>query len=447
MGDPAGDVGPGRGALRRNQLGDVVEGQHRAVVLLALLLVRHAHGEIALLAADDEGDLMLRPALVLVGTAQHGGKLRHRLGERAADELGSIATEELLRRAVGKRDAVVAIETDDTRRHAGEHGLHEAAPLGELGVGGDEVRALALQLLGHGVEVHRQAAQVPLATPDRQLDLQVALGDVLGGADQPADRRHEAARKPDPRPDRGQQRGQRDHEIHHAVRKLEAAANLAQALVGPHPRLRAPQVPHHFRVDAAGDVEIGVRVVAKLGQRGDAEGVARHQQRHLPALGRTDQVLRRSDVGDLLILEHGHLHRALGIDHIGDGQVAQAGLRKHQLAKLARVGGDLRCRIVEVLGHVDDVGADHLPMLVQVGVRHVERVEHDRHGLLVEPVVEGTREGGGGGNGEQQGGHCRNQAEEQDDAGMQARAGYLFLPGAPQPHDVHRDDGHHRDHE
>ena len=158
-------------------------------------------------------------------------------------------------------------------------------------------------------------------------------------------------------------------------------------------------------------------------------------------------MLGRGDVGNFLVLQDGHLHRTLGIHHIGDGKVAQARLRKHQIAELALVARDRRCRIVEVLGHVDDVGADHLPMLVQVGVRHVERVEHDRHGLLVEPVVEGTREGGGGGNGEQQGGHCRNQAEEQDDAGMQARARYLFLPGAPQTHDVHRDDGHHRDHE
>ena len=158
-------------------------------------------------------------------------------------------------------------------------------------------------------------------------------------------------------------------------------------------------------------------------------------------------MLGRGDVGDLLVLEHGLLHRALGIHDVGDGQIAQARLRKHQLAELARVAGDVRRRIVEVLGHVDDVGADHLPVLVQVGVRHVERVEHDRHGLLVEPVVECAREGGGGGNGEQQRRQRRDDAEEGDDAHVQARARNLLLPGAPQPHDVHRDDRHHRDHQ
>ena len=44
-----------------DQLGDVVEGQHRAVVApRPARLVRHAHREVALLAADDERDLVLR---------------------------------------------------------------------------------------------------------------------------------------------------------------------------------------------------------------------------------------------------------------------------------------------------------------------------------------------------------------------------------------------------
>ena len=339
----------------------------------------------------------------------------------------------------------MAIEADDAGRHAGEHRLHEAAPLGELGVGGDEVGALALQLLGHGVEIHRQAAQIALAAADRQLDFQVALGDVLGGADQPPDRRDEAAGKPDPDPDRRQQRGERDHEVHHAVRELEAAPDLAQAFIGAHAGFRAPQVLHHLRIDAAGDVEIGVRVVAKLGQRRHAEGVLRHQQRHLPALGGADQMLGRGDVGDLLVLEHGHLHRALGVDHVGDRQVAQAGLGEHQLAKLARVVGDGGRRIVEVLGHVDDVGADHLAVLVEIGVRDIERVLHDRHGLLVEPVVERAREGGGGGNRQQQGRQRRDQAEQADDARVQPGAGHLLLPRPPQPYRVHGDDRDHGD--
>ena len=40
VGDAPRHIGPGRGALRGDQLGDVVEGQHRAVVLLARRLAR-----------------------------------------------------------------------------------------------------------------------------------------------------------------------------------------------------------------------------------------------------------------------------------------------------------------------------------------------------------------------------------------------------------------------
>jgi hypothetical protein len=99
----------------------------------------------------------------------------------------------------------------------------------------------------------------------------------------------------------------------------------------------------------------------------------------------------------------------------------------------------VRRRIVEILGHVDDVGADHLSMLIEVGMGHVERVEHDRRGLLVEPVVERAREGRRWpATGEQQGGQCAMAAKEDDNARVQAGTGDLFLHGAPKAHGVHR---------
>src|SRR5262245_28370130 len=55
------DVGPGGCALRGHELGHVVKGDDRAVVLLALLLVRDTHDKVALLPANDERHLPLRP--------------------------------------------------------------------------------------------------------------------------------------------------------------------------------------------------------------------------------------------------------------------------------------------------------------------------------------------------------------------------------------------------
>ena len=141
-----------------------------------------------------------------------------------------------------------------------------------------------------------------------------------------------------PDPDRRQQRGERDHEVHHAVRELQAAAHLAQALVALHAGLRAAAgACTTSRVDAAGDVEVGVRdscaawrcAATRKVSRGISSGTC-------PPSAARSRCSGGGDVGDLLVLEHRHLHRALGIDDVGHGQVAQAGLREHQLAKLAR---------------------------------------------------------------------------------------------------------------
>ena len=112
--------------------------------------------------------------------------------------------------------------------------------------------------------------------------------------------------------------------------ELQAASHLSQALVPLHTCFRPLQMLDDLGVDAAGDVEEGIRVVVKLGERGDAERVFRHQQRYLAAVGGADQMLGRGDVGNFLVLQDGHLHRTLGIHHIGDGKVAQARLREHQ---------------------------------------------------------------------------------------------------------------------
>ena len=46
----AGNVGPGRGTLRQDQLGDVVDGDDVAVLGVLRLFAGHAHGEITFLA-------------------------------------------------------------------------------------------------------------------------------------------------------------------------------------------------------------------------------------------------------------------------------------------------------------------------------------------------------------------------------------------------------------
>ena len=79
MSDAARHIGPGGGALRRNQIGDVVERHHIAAAIGALL-ARHLHTQIAHRGAAVERGLAAGAAhRFLNRTADQGGKFRHGL--------------------------------------------------------------------------------------------------------------------------------------------------------------------------------------------------------------------------------------------------------------------------------------------------------------------------------------------------------------------------------
>ena len=141
--DAARDVRPGARALRRDELGDVVEGDDRADVALACACSsRDRDGEGALssptLQRDfDAAPLALRPAPSRVRST--GANSGTHLGQRLADELILARC-----RAASARTAdssvmrPLRVEADDAGRHARQHRFDEVAALGQLGVGGDE---------------------------------------------------------------------------------------------------------------------------------------------------------------------------------------------------------------------------------------------------------------------------------------------------------------------
>ena len=141
VGDAAGDIGPGRLALRRQQFGDVVEGDDKAADLIVAVLGGDAHQQRAGAVAAGELNLRLRqpvgPALGLVQQHRHLGR---DFGEVLPDRQFEIDAEQRRGRAVGQVDAAVAIEPDHPGRDAGQHRLGEAAPLVELPVGLDSSR-------------------------------------------------------------------------------------------------------------------------------------------------------------------------------------------------------------------------------------------------------------------------------------------------------------------
>ena len=68
MRDAPRDIGPGRGALRGNQVGDVVKGHDVARLLLARALARHGNVQVARLAFAHDVHMRLHPCLI----AGHG---------------------------------------------------------------------------------------------------------------------------------------------------------------------------------------------------------------------------------------------------------------------------------------------------------------------------------------------------------------------------------------
>src|SRR5690348_1051723 len=60
VGDASGNIRPGRGSLRGNQLGDVVQSHDIATIGLARLFTGNTDRKIALSAVPADGDLVLR---------------------------------------------------------------------------------------------------------------------------------------------------------------------------------------------------------------------------------------------------------------------------------------------------------------------------------------------------------------------------------------------------
>jgi hypothetical protein len=127
------------------------------------------------------GAARFRP--LLLALLERGGEHGEHFIELLAGNLRLRGGEELLGRAREERDAVLTVQTDDAGRDARQHGLHEAATVDQLLVGGDEGVALVLQFARHGVEGRRETPQVALPAPLGQLDCEIAPRDLLGGRD------------------------------------------------------------------------------------------------------------------------------------------------------------------------------------------------------------------------------------------------------------------------
>ncbi len=293
MGDAAGDVGPGRGALGGDQRGDVVEGHDVAVLGIGRLLGGDAHRDGAVAAVAADGGVALDQALAAGARGvDEFLELRRDLLELAPQRIGLAAADELLGGAIEDADAPLAVDADDAGAGAREHGLGETAAAVDDVAGADDVVALGAQFLRHLVEGRAELGEIAFRPAHRHLDVEIAGRDDVGRADQAPDRRHQPVGEGEADPHRRQQHRQRDHRVHQRERDLDAEAARFEIGELGDAGLGLADLRQHLGIDEAGDVEIGVVVAAQLGHRADVIRLVQEPDlRH--ALDRLGQRLRR----------------------------------------------------------------------------------------------------------------------------------------------------------
>ena len=131
-------------------------------------------------------------------------------------------------------DPAVAVDAENAGRDAREDRLDEGAPLLVQRIGLDEAALLTQQFRRHLVEGLAEMAEVPVGGPGRHLNVEIAGGDLVGGANQPADRADEPVGPSEAQPDRREQHRQRQHDEHRGEAELEAVPVGLEA--SPHMR-------------------------------------------------------------------------------------------------------------------------------------------------------------------------------------------------------------------
>ena len=128
---------------------------------------------------------------------------------------------------------------------------------------------------------------------------------------------------------------QRDHRVDQRERDLDAEPALLEIGELRRPLAHLPQLRQHPRVEQAGDVEIGVAVVAQLDDGGHVTGVEEHRHLRLGIVDGGEHLRRRLEEGRLGDLGVGLVDEAdVLVEHHHRGQAADRGLDGEKLVEL-----------------------------------------------------------------------------------------------------------------
>ena len=211
-----------------------------------------------------------------------------------------------------------------------------------------------------------------------------------------------------------------------------------------HGLLRALDAAEHDRIDEAADIEEGVVEAGEADQRADAVVAVAGEDRYVAGAR-----LLQCPVGHRLQLERkaqsgARQDAALAVEHQCLVQRAQLGLRRDDLIEARGIDAEEAGVAVEIARHAGDVGADRLLVLVQIGFGDGKRFRKRRAHPLAEPRLHAEGEQQVRKDRDDDRRNDREQAEHQDEAHMQLRAGKAAPPLSPDLHQPPRDDREER---
>ena len=349
--------------------------------------------------------------------------------QRAA---GGIGTQKSLGGGVADRNDAAFIEPDDARRHSRQGGLDESAPFVVERVGRSQGLMLPPQFPGHLVESFPEMAEIALGFVSWHLHIEIACGDLVGGANEATDRADELIGESQAHPDRGDQQGQRKHDEHAGETQLDISSvafeigECGRDVVG---------IPRHLfrdRIDRAARIE--ETLVDPVDRPQSDEDVAAGEQ--------SAKRLTRSGVGEigrggsgdqLAIGALGHLgDAAVRRDDRGDGEIQRARPAVQIRLELLRIVMQKACALREIAGRQFRVAQQGLalgfPIQPRRGGGFVDELRNVLHeGGIDRPFDRNRRDDRGHERRDR-----RDQSEERDHARMQTRARARRSPGGPQ---------------
>ena len=325
------------------------------------------------------------------------------------------------------------VEADDAGGDARQNRLGEApAAIDQIARGGEPV-VLAAQFGGHGVEGAPEKGEIALPVPHRDLNVEIACGDLLRRPDQPADRRHQAVGGAQPEPDRGEQDDQGEDRQHGREGDLDAVRDLLEDAIIVHRGLGFGRKVECAAVDEAGHEQDATAIGLELQDRAQDRVLARHEAERVLRVG-VGEILgsRHFEAGDRDVddlLDDG----AVRLDDHRHRKAEEDRARAHEIAEDGRVGVVEHLGAVEVARHQRRLAGERAALQLAIFVRDLDRVLQKAVDPAREPRLEPPRQGDGSDRGDDDDRDRRDAAEQEHEAQVQPRTRRAGAPRSQQP--------------